>query len=147
MGVPQTPGNKTANSKAIECRKPETLSKPVYTHTNIPIHWTRNQSPSRECHLRAMECPNVHIISPQVVALLFYANEYLLTVNEHYERIPTHTKDLNRYRQSGQSEPKNNGKKGLVWFYGISTIVGCLKSNPVYSYNGYRWLWKVWIDI
>ena len=24
------------------------LSKPVYTHTNIPIHWASNQSQSRE---------------------------------------------------------------------------------------------------
>ena len=41
------------------------LSKPVYTHTNIPIHWISYQLYSREwlCHLRAMECPNVHIIS------------------------------------------------------------------------------------
>ena len=38
-----------------------------------------------------MESPNVHIISPQVAALLFYPNEYLLTANEHYERIPADT--------------------------------------------------------
>ena len=36
-----------------------------------------------------MECPNVHTISPQVVALFFYANKCLLTANEHYEWIPT----------------------------------------------------------
>ena len=36
-----------------------------------------------------MEFHNVHIISPQVVELLFYADEYLLIANEHYERIPT----------------------------------------------------------
>ena len=36
-----------------------------------------------------MECPNVHIILPQVVALLFYSNEYSLTANKHYKWIPT----------------------------------------------------------
>ena len=36
-----------------------------------------------------MECPNIHIISPQIVALLFYANEYLITADEHYQRIAT----------------------------------------------------------
>ena len=36
-----------------------------------------------------MECPNVHIISPQVVALLLNVNEYLLTANEYYDQIPT----------------------------------------------------------
>ena len=25
-------------------------------------------------------------------------------------------------------------EKGLVWFYGVSTIVGCLKSNTVFAY-------------
>ena len=38
-----------------------------------------------DCLLTEMEYPNVHIISPQVVALLFYVNEYLLTANEHFE--------------------------------------------------------------
>ena len=47
-------------------------------------HKTKQTKPNL-CHLRAMECLNIHIISPQVVALLFYANEYLLTTNEHYQ--------------------------------------------------------------
>ena len=36
-----------------------------------------------------MECSNVDVILPQVVALLFYANEYLLTANKHYKWILT----------------------------------------------------------
>ena len=45
----------------------------MYTHTNIPFTGPAAISVQRMdlCHLRATECPNVHIISPQVVALLF----------------------------------------------------------------------------
>ena len=32
---------------------------------------------------------------------------------------------------------------GLVWFYGISTIVGYLMPNPLYTYilDIYDWVW------
>ena len=30
----------------------------------------------------------------------------------------------------GQSGPGSKGKDGLVWFYGISTIIGYLMLNP-----------------
>ena len=32
-------------------------------------------------------------------------------------------------------EPSLNGQFGLVWFYGMSTIVGYLMPNPVYTYQ------------
>ena len=42
-----------------------------------------------------MECLNVYIILPQVVAHgFFYANEYSLTANEHYEGIPTYSTEF-----------------------------------------------------
>ena len=44
-----------------------------------------------------MECSSVHIISPQVIALPFYADEYLLTTNEPYERISTKVKHKQPY--------------------------------------------------
>ena len=67
------------------------LSKPVYTHTNIPIHWSSNQSHSIEWTLplesnEILQCP-YNLASSRCIA--FYANKYLLTVNEHYKRIPT----------------------------------------------------------
>ena len=37
----------------------------------------------------------------------------------------------------------NSALFGLVWFYGISTIVGCLMPNPLYTYilNIYDLVW------
>ena len=42
-------------------------------------------------HLRLKECPNVHIISPQLVThySFFYVCEYWLIAPELYKRIPT----------------------------------------------------------
>ena len=40
-------------------------------------------------HLRIMECPNVHIISLQLITHRFYANEWWLIATELYKRIPT----------------------------------------------------------
>ena len=34
-------------------------------------------------------------------------------------------------------EGRKEGKIGLVWFYGISTIVGYLMPNPFYTYKIY----------
>ena len=68
------------------------LSKLVYTYTLIyPFTGlATNHTPENGlCHLRAMECPKVYINFPQVVALLFYTNKYLFTVNKHYKWIPT----------------------------------------------------------
>ena len=64
---------------------------PMYTHTNIPIHWTSNQFPSREwtwpLESNGMpQCP-YNLASSRSIA--YYVNEYLLTANEHYEQIPT----------------------------------------------------------
>ena len=67
------------------------MSKPVYTHTNIPIHWTSNQSLSREWTLplesNGMPQYPYNLASSRSIA--FYANEYLLTANKHYELIST----------------------------------------------------------
>ena len=68
------------------------------------------------CHLRAMECPKVYIILPQVVALLFYANEYSLTANEHYEQIPTVSTTVWLHHLDKQ----NNWRKSY-----IKTTQGC----------------------
>ena len=54
------------------------LSKPVYTHTNIPIHWASNQHCPENglSHLRTMECLNVHIISSRSSLLFMQMSIY-----------------------------------------------------------------------
>ena len=57
------------------------LSKPVYTHTNIPIHWTSNQSPFREwtLQLESNGMPQYPYNLASSRSIAFYANEHLLT--------------------------------------------------------------------
>ena len=43
---------------------------------------------NRLSHLQLMECPNVHIISLQLVTHHFYTNECWLIATELYKRIP-----------------------------------------------------------
>ena len=67
------------------------LNKPVYTHTDIPIHWTSSQSASWEWTLPLesngmSQCPYNLAAS---LSFAFNAHDYLLTANEHYAQIPT----------------------------------------------------------
>ena len=36
---------------------------------------------------------------------------------------------------------------GLVWFYGILTIVGYLMLNPLYTYIEYIYIYVIWKPI
>ena len=40
-----------------------------------------------------------------------------------------------------------NLRLGLVWFYGISTIVGYLMPNPFYTYIKYMIIYQYYINI
>ena len=92
-------------------------------------------------HLRIVEYPNVHIISLQL--LIHYTCEHWPIATEPYDRIPT----VPRYRyknvllsQLGGTISSYNhalfiSHERLVVFYGISTHVGYLISNPVYTYD------------
>ena len=90
-----------------------------------------------------MECLNVHITSPQVIALLFYANEYLLTDNNHYKWIPTkfcpRGKVFRWYKAflDNWETTKGTHHWQWEWLYGDFADVSCL--SYISSWRIFKW--------